>query len=183
MSTEAIIFWSAGIFCVVGALMTITRRHPVASVLWLVLTFVGLAGLFVGMGAFFVAAIQVLVYAGAIMVLFLFVIMLLDVREESVLRIRAPAFRFGAIVAALGVLIGIGLVVRQAAVYAQPAGEIPLRVFGGAEGSQVKEIAARLFGKWLLPFEVTSVLLLVAVIGAVVISRRMEKGADEEATS
>jgi NADH-quinone oxidoreductase subunit J len=173
MATEAIVFWAAGIFSVVGALMTITRKHPVASVMWLVLTFVGLAALFVGMEAYFVAVIQVLVYAGAIMVLFLFVVMLLDlkaetVESEAIFRIGGPVLKGVAVVSGVLLFIGLGMVVNASVVY----GAAPEAIPGTAGESQVKRIAALLFSEYLLPFEITSALLLAAIVGAVVISRR-----------
>jgi NADH-quinone oxidoreductase subunit J len=170
MSNEAIVFWAAGIFTVVGAFMTITRRNPVSSVMWLVLTFLGFAAIFVGMGAYFVAAIQVLVYAGAIMVLFLFVIMLLDLKDEKALRIGGPALRVSAIAAGIALFVGLGLVVRASVQYGAPAEDLGLVL--QPDQSQVQLIASLLFTKYLLPFEVTSALLLAAIVGAVVISRR-----------
>jgi NADH-quinone oxidoreductase subunit J len=168
MTSEAIVFWAAGIFSVIGAFMTITRRHPVASVMWLVLTFLGMAAIFVGMEAYFVAVIQVLVYAGAIMVLFLFVIMLLDLKADAVFKVGGPVLQVTAVAAGVALFIGLGLVVRASTNYGAPPIVPPL----AADQSQVQLIARLIFTKYLLPFEVTSVLLLAAIVGAVVISRR-----------
>jgi NADH-quinone oxidoreductase subunit J len=167
MEAEAIVFWTAGVFSVVGALMTITRKNPVASVIWLVGTFIALAALFVGMGAFFVAAIQVLVYAGAIMVLFLFVVMLLNLDVEvGPLKLGGPLLKITAIVTGLALFVGLALVIGATDAYHSAHPQL-------ASGeSQVQDIAKLLFTKYLLPFEVTSALLLAAIVGAVVITRK-----------
>ncbi len=167
MEAEAIVFWTAGALSVVGALMTITRKHPVASVMWLVLTFVALAAVFVGMGAYFVAAIQVLVYAGAIMVLFLFVVMLLNLEVDiGPLKLGGPVLKITAIATGIALFVGIALVIRATEFY--HVAPQPLE----SEHGQVKTIATLLFTEYLLPFEVTSALLLAAIVGAVVITRK-----------
>ncbi len=166
--TEAIVFWTAGIFCVLGALLTITRKSPVASVMWLVMTFVGLAAVFVGMEAYFVAAVQVLVYAGAILVLFLFVIMLLDLRKEEGPRLPGTTIRATGVFFAVALLVGVVWVV-VAATTAYNAVHAPIVL--NPDEAQVRSIAAVLFTKYLLPFEVTSALLLAAIVGSVVVTR------------
>ncbi len=137
-------------------------RSPVASVLFLVLTMVWLAGLFVLLHAFFIAAVQILVYAGAVMVLFLFVIMLLDLKEEE--RRRWNRFGVAAGVLSVGALFGVlvATVLRvRPGLGARP--EI--------EGS-THALGLTLFQQYLLPFEVVSVLLLVAMLGVILLSRR-----------
>ena len=170
--TETYVFWIAGIFSVLGALLTITRKSPVASVMWLVATFIGLAVLFVGMQAYFVAAIQVLVYAGAIMVLFLFVIMLLNLREEEAPKIKAPTLRVTGVFAAVALLVGLVWVIVAAST-AYGVAHAPIAM--DPDASQVTVIAGVLFNKYLLPFEVTSALLLAAIVGAVVVTRKGQK--------
>ncbi|MCK6500489.1 MAG: NADH-quinone oxidoreductase subunit J [Nitrospira sp.] len=137
-------------------------RSPVASALFLVLTMVWLAGLYVLLHAFFIAAVQILVYAGAVMVLFLFVIMLLDLREEE----RRQWNRFGvaAGVIAVAALLGITaltLVRSGASGASEPTLEGTTALLGNA-----------LFTQYLLPFEIVSVLLLVAMVGVILLSKR-----------
>ena len=140
-------------------------RSPVASALFLVLTMVWLSGLFVLLHAFFIAAVQILVYAGAVMVLFLFVIMLLDLKEEE----RRTWNRFGvaAGAASAAALFGITLVTlfrTRPGQGARPELEGSIAALGGT-----------LFQKYLLPFEIVSVLLLVAMVGVILLSRREQK--------
>ena len=188
MSASAVFYVLAG-FAVVSAFLCIVQRNPVASALWLVSTMFALAGMYVLLNAQFIAVIQVLVYAGAVMVLFLFVIMLLNLgREGSDLRGK-PA-RVAAV--AIGVLLlgELALLVRVSpgslAVYgtagavagagagspmsAFPAGQEAL-VAPAAQGV-VGAIARPLFLTYLVPFEITSILLLAAAVGAVVLAKR-----------
>ena len=137
-------------------------RSPVASALFLVLTMVWLSGLFVLLHAFFLAAVQILVYAGAVMVLFLFVIMLLDLKEEE--RRTWNRFGVGAGVISAGGLLGIALVTLFATRPGQGARP-------ELEGS-IELLGSVLFRRYLLPFEIVSVLLLVAMVGVILLSRR-----------
>ena len=142
-------------------------RSPVASALFLVLTMVWLAGLFVLLHAFFIAAVQILVYAGAVMVLFLFVIMLLDLREEE----RRRWNRFGVaagLVSVLGLLGIIAATVLRSSAHA-PEGPVPT-LEGGTHA-----LGLMLFRQYLLPFEIVSVLLLVAMLGVILLSKRALK--------
>jgi NADH-quinone oxidoreductase subunit J len=138
-------------------------RSPVTSAMFLVLTIESLAGLFVQLHAFFLAAVQVLVYAGAVMVLFVFVIMLLDLKEEERRRVK-PVMAGLAVVAVAMIALAMIRTIQQSAVGSNLAGPV-------AEGSTI-EIGRRLFTQFALPFEVLSLLLLVAMIGAVLLSKR-----------
>ena len=137
-------------------------RNPVTSAMFLVLTIISLAGLFVLLHAFFLAAAQVLVYAGAVMVLFLFVIMLLDLKEEERRKVK-------------GVGVGAGLVSAGAllAIFLRSLLHAPLDKVQapGLEGSTVR-LGKLLFTEYLLPFEIVSVLLLVAIVGVVLLSKK-----------
>lgn len=167
-------FYLFGIIAVVSALLFVTRKSPVAAALWLVNTMFCLAALYVLLDAQFIGAIQVLVYAGAIMVVFLFVIMLLNLGHPSEL---ADARGLGWKLAAG--LVGLALI---AEVFALTRARIPaaLSLPAGFVGSQVERqgviapIAEPLFKEYLLAFELTSVLLLAAIVGAVVLGRRRE---------
>jgi NADH-quinone oxidoreductase subunit J len=152
-----------------SALMCVTRRNAVASAVWLVVAFFGLAGCYVVLEATFVAAVQVLVYAGAIMVLFLFVIMLLDLRSEGVLagsvRMRLPAVALALLFLTVGALCMVDATRRG--LFPDAAAREALVLDGGA-----RAIGEALFTRWVLAFEVTSILLLGAILGAVVLTKR-----------
>jgi NADH-quinone oxidoreductase subunit J len=147
-----------GFLCVANPL----SRNPVTSAMFLVLTIISLAGLFVLLNAFFLAAVQVLVYAGAVMVLFLFVIMLLDVPEEE--RRRMNRAVYGMAMAAVAI---IALILVRAMAGATPFVDAPAVV----EGS-TKLLGRRLFEVYLLPFEILGVLLLVAMVGVILLSKK-----------
>jgi NADH-quinone oxidoreductase subunit J len=138
-------------------------RNPVTSAMFLVLTIASLAGLFVLLHAFFLAAIQVLVYAGAVMVLFLFVIMLLNLKAEELRRIRV----FGA-VAGLVSVGAIGAIFLKGLAESAP---LPAEPNPSIEGG-TSVLGKLLFTQYALPFEIVSVLLLVAMVGVVLLSKR-----------
>ena len=138
-------------------------RNPVTSAMFLVLTIISLAGLFVLLHAFFLAAVQVLVYAGAVMVLFLFVIMLLDLKAEE--RFKARKLGAAAGLAAAGAIMAIFLCGLQ---QSAPVGSGAAPVIEGSTAS----LGKLLFTQYLLPFEIVSVLLLVAMVGVVLLSKR-----------
>jgi len=159
-----------GATALASALMAVTRKNPVASAMWLVLMFFGLAGDYVVLEAYFVAAVQVLVYAGAIMVLFLFVIMLLDLRQdhlETEPQPRMPFFGVAAAVLFVAVAAVALLDAIDVGIFPDAVARATLELDGSA-----KAIGASLFGTWLLAFEVTSVLLLGAILGAVILTKR-----------
>ena len=138
-------------------------RNPVTSAMFLVLTIVSLAGLFVLLHAFFLAAVQVLVYAGAVMVLFLFVIMLLDLKEEE--RRKTKRFVSVAALIAVGAMVGI---FANALRSAKPGANLAAPTLEGA----TIPLGQLLFTQYLLPFEIVSVLLLVAMVGVVLLSKK-----------
>jgi NADH-quinone oxidoreductase subunit J len=168
---EVLNFWLFSALGIVSALLCITRRSPVVSAMWLVLTMFSIAALFVILGAQFIGAIQVLVYAGAIMVLFLFVIMLLNLgrSEPTDLPGRLGTLLMLAVGAVLAVeLWAVSHIVPNGAIRV-PAGSLESIV---AEEGAVGAIAGPLFRDYLVPFEITSLLLLAAVVGAVVLAKR-----------
>jgi len=179
------VFWFFAVFAVGSAALCIVQRNPVSAALWLVSTMFSLAAIYVLLGAQFIAAIQVLVYAGAVMVLFLFVIMLLNLGHARS-DIRGPSS-----VAAALVIVGLLLVelltlwryspARLAAEIAQAPGmRDPATAFAAGLSARqdavahgvVGVVAAPLFQIYLVPFEITSILLLAAIIGAVVLAKR-----------
>ena len=137
-------------------------RNPVTSAMFLVLTIVSLAGLFVLLHAFFLAAVQILVYAGAVMVLFLFVIMLLDIKEE--VRRRFQTFGIATGVVSVGGLAAL-------AVYAIATSGVGQGLTPQAEGG-TPILGRMLFQQYLLPFEIVSILLLVAMVGVILLSKK-----------
>jgi NADH-quinone oxidoreductase subunit J len=164
-------FYLFGIVGIVSALLFVTRKSPIAAALWLVSTMFSLAAMYVMLNAHFIGAIQVLVYAGAIMVVFLFVIMLLNLgRPEELADIRGLGWRLAAGAVGLAILAQIFAMTRPAVVER-------FRIADGQAAQQVAEqgvlapIAGPLFNEYLLAFEVTSVLLLAAIVGAVVLGK------------
>jgi NADH-quinone oxidoreductase subunit J len=155
---------------VVSAAMCILRRNPISAAMWLVATMFSLAGIFLLLQAPFIAAIQVLVYAGAVMVLFLFVIMLLNLGVPAA-DLRGPMSMAGAIAVVGLLLVELGALwaytpERLAREAAQAATQPP------PSANVVLDVAGPLFNAYLIPFEVTSVLLLAAIVGAVVLAKR-----------
>jgi len=181
-----VVFWVFAAWAVVSGLLCITRRSPIASALWLVSVMFALAGIYVLLNAQFVAAIQVVVYAGAVMVLFLFVIMLLNLDQSPRVNLRRPFWLLGA---GVTVLLGAQLVAlrgyspeRLAREFSTmpDAAAVPANLFPDLAGGEeavarqgvVGVVAEPLFQGYLVPFEITSVLLLAAVIGAVVLAKK-----------
>jgi len=138
-------------------------RNPVTSAMFLVLTIASLAGIFILLNAYFLAAVQVLVYAGAVIVLFLFVIMLLDLKEEQRRRVR----KFGCIAGGIAVAAITAVFVRT--LLSSP---LPVAARASAAPGATRPLGELLFTHYLLPFEVVSVLLLVAMIGAILLSKK-----------
>jgi NADH-quinone oxidoreductase subunit J len=171
MPATLLLFWMFAGVAVASAVLCITRTSPLASALWLIMTLFQVAALFVMLDAQFLAVLQVLVYAGAIMVLFLFVIMLLNLGRLSISDIKGPV---GLAVAAF--LAGaLGLQLFMVARTAPPADvSLPTGALAAVEQTQglVGAVARPLFSTYLVPFEITSVLLLAAIVGAVVLAKR-----------
>ena len=168
-----VVFVVAAAAVLAGALGVVLATHPVHSALMLVLTLFGVAVLFVAQQAHFLAAVQVIVYAGAIVVLFLFVIMLLGVdRSENVTSETLRGQRPIAYLAGLGIIAAIFLLARTSWV----SGVASVAGAADGPGTNVEKLAASLFTRYLLAFEMTSVLLVIAVVGAVVLARHSPSG-------
>ena len=160
------LFWIFASLTVIFGAAVVLNRNPVASALSLVVSFLGLSALYMSLDAFFVGIIQVLVYAGAVMVLFLFIIMLLDIRTEERRRINWFAATGGVGVAVL-LLVQIFVVIKhfQAARRTFP-------VLATSTTDDVWNIGRLLFSNYNLPFQIIGILVLVATIGVVLLSRR-----------
>jgi NADH-quinone oxidoreductase subunit J len=167
-------FYLFGLIAIASAITFVTRKSPVAAALWLVNTMFCLAALYVMLEAHFIGVIQVLVYAGAIMVVFLFVVMLLNLGHPS--EIADIRGKWGRLAAGL---LGLALLAQVMALAGKRLPE-PFTPGGGYDPVAVRELGAvgsvaqPLFNEYLLAFELTSILLLVAIVGAVVIGRRRQ---------
>ncbi len=170
---EWIVLVLGAAFALLGGLGVILLRHPVHAALMLVQSLFGVAMLFVAQQAHFLAAVQVIVYAGAVVVLFLFVIMLIGVDRAEDIRVeplkgQRPLALF---VAALGLVELIAIVAMQ-----NDFGGVLPKTF---EGTNVEQVSAMVFSDYLYAFEITSILLVVAVVGAVVLARRAPRHIDQ----
>ncbi len=163
MTAETVLFWVFAVPLVATALGVVLARSPVYAAMNLVAAFFFMAGIYVLLTAHLIAFMQVLVYAGAVMVLFLFVIMLISIGDEHLFPARKTAMQV------LGAFGAIALSAVIAASVAKAATG-PMRVVGASFGT-VKAVGAVLFTEYLLPFEATSLLLLVAIVGAVVVAK------------
>lgn len=156
---------------IASALLAVTRRNPVHSMLWVLALFLHVAGIFLLLGAEFLAAVQVIVYAGAILIFYLFVVMLVELPAEE----ARPRFgRHWPVAAGVGIcfvalvwIARLGTGVAPAAVPAES---------GGAPLGRLSAIGMALFGPFTLPFEIASLLLLAAIVGTVVLARRRGAG-------
>jgi len=166
LAPSAIVFYMLASMCVVSALMVVTRRNPIHAALFLVLAFFCVAGIYVVLSAEFLAAVQVLVYAGGIMVLFLFVIMLVPLDAGPA---RPPARHIAGSLLLAGLVAGSLITFFWNALETRPGeGVEPLTAGGG----NIETVGMELYQRYLLPFEIASVLLLVAMVGAVVLARK-----------
>ena len=171
MTTTVVLFYAFATIALLSAALCISRKSPLASALWLVVTLFALSAIYVTLDAQFIGVLQVLVYAGAIMVLFLFVIMLLNLGRGGPTDLKGPA---GLVIAAL--LVGLMYAQLRALPGAGPPTliRLPEGTMAALQEQQgmVQTVARPLFSDYLIPFEITSILLLAAVVGAVVLAKR-----------
>ena len=167
---DAILFWILAAGAIIASVLVIGQRNPMYSVLLLIASFGALSGLYVLLGSPFVAVIQIIIYAGAIMVLFLFVVMLLNVPTEEMPTGQQAKFlggagprRFGAILSAF-LAVQLFWAMRALSAQPMPGNETP--------ATTVAAIGERLFREYSFAFEATSVLILVAMVGAVILARK-----------
>jgi NADH-quinone oxidoreductase subunit J len=164
MTPELIIFYVLAALAAIGALSLILQKHPIHSALSLIVVMVALAGLYLLMGAEFVAAVQIIVYGGAIMVLFVFVIMLLNAGVEE-------HTNFSKLAGYLGVPLGLALTAFIAAAIARST-ETVQAASPTLSARTTKSISEMIFKQFVYPFELTSFLILVAILGAIVLAQR-----------
>ncbi len=161
---ESFFFYLFSAIAVVTALMVILSAQPIHSVLYLVLTMFSLAALFALLGAHFLAVLQILIYAGAILVLFLFVIMMLDLEKEG------PAMRQTLGLRVLGSITAIAFVLELFFILKRSS--VALIAHGPAKPGSIQTIGRALFSEHLLAFELSSFLMLAAIVGVVVLSKK-----------
>jgi len=162
MTTELALFILLAAMAISGAVSLILQRHPIHSALSLIVVMTALAGLYLLLGAEFIAAVQIIVYAGAIMVLFVFVIMLLNAGQEERTSFSRMATYVGLPVSVL-LLVQLAWWITRGATLAAPPRPNPASTRG---------LALLLFKDFLLPFELTSILILIAILGAIVLAKR-----------
>jgi NADH-quinone oxidoreductase subunit J len=171
---ESLLFYLFSGLAILASALVVGQRNPMYSVMFLIVSFAALAGLYINLDAPFVAVAQIIIYAGAIMVLFLFVVMLLNAPQEDAAEwdrahpLRQPGVaRFGALLA--------GLLIVQLAWALTRTSQLDAPVNGNTSGdtvSSVRELGRVLFTDYMFAFEATSILILVAMVGAVVLARR-----------
>jgi NADH-quinone oxidoreductase subunit J len=167
VTLESFLFYFLAIISVGSALMMVTRRNPVIAALYLILNFFALGGLYLTLRAQFIAFIQILVYAGAIMVLFLFVIMLLNLGDIKGLGEKISYRKI------VGVGLSFGLLMELIYIFGFARASLPPTQFEkSVDIGTVEYIGRELFTTFLFPFEVTSILLLAAIVGAVILAKK-----------
>jgi NADH-quinone oxidoreductase subunit J len=164
MSAPLVVFFVLAAMAILGAISLIVQRHPIHSALSLIVVMIALAGLYLLMGAEFVAAVQIIVYGGAIMVLFVFVIMLLNAGVEE-------RTNFSKLAGLAGLPLTIALMGLLAAAVARSTDRVQAASATGAV-APTKALAGLLFQDFVYPFELTSFLILVAILGAIVLAQR-----------
>jgi NADH-quinone oxidoreductase subunit J len=163
MSISEILFWILSVVAVISALMVITSRHPIYSVLWLIITFFCISGHYILLNAQFLAIVNIIVYAGAIMVLFLYVLMLMDLKKDS----EPQKNKWLKIIGALAG--GSLLLVLIAALRST---EEQMTELNTGNIGLIENLGKTLFTEYVVPFEISSILFLSAMIGAVVIGKK-----------
>lgn len=174
----ALLFWAFAAASVGGALFVVTRRNLIAAVMGMVGSFLGIAAIYMMLYASFMSVIQMLVYAGAIMVLFVFVVMILNRPEDEPV---APSGRIGQVLGGAAMLYLTGRLIFLLLSVKAPASSLaaPAPTAQGHDWGSVKAVGTDLFGKGLFPFEAISILLLVAVVGAIAIARPLRDDDDD----
>lgn len=165
MTITQLLFWTLSVLTIFSALMVITSKNPVYSVLWLILTFFTISGHYILLNAQFLAVVNIIVYAGAIMVLFLFVIMLMNLSADMEPRINKWMKLAGAITGGSLLLVLVAALKET---------EVKMLVAQTTEGEigLIQNLGKTLFNEYVIPFEISSILFLSAMIGAVVLGKK-----------
>jgi NADH-quinone oxidoreductase subunit J len=168
MNLEVILFTLFAILALISAILMITRKNAVLSAVYLILNFFALAGLYLLLNAQFIAVVQIIVYAGAIMVLFLFVLMLLNQRsEESLLKDKKALKIFSVLISAV-VLFQIVYIIF----FSKPSAALSSELQKSIQSGTIEQIGKELYTNYILPFEAAGFLLLAAAIGALVLAKK-----------
>jgi NADH-quinone oxidoreductase subunit J len=168
MTLEVVLFIIFAAISLSSGLMMITRTNPVISALYLVVNFASLAGLYLTLNAQFIAVAQVIVYAGAIMVFFLFVIMLINPEHEKKFLEYKPQLKIFAVVIAILVFMQIVYII----LFSKPSYDVNREVLNSVRAGTIEQIGRELFTKYILPFEAVGYLMLSAAIGALVLAKK-----------
>ena len=168
MSLDVILFFVFGLVAAVTAVIMITRRNAIISALFLILNFASLAGLYLTLNAQFIAVTQIIVYAGAIMVLFLFVLMLLRPENEQKILEANPKTKIFAMFVAFVVFAQLAYVIF----FARPSQNITKNLANSVKAGTIESIGRELFTNYVVPFEAAGFLLLAATIGAIVLAKK-----------
>lgn len=167
MSLQALVFFVFAFIAIVSAILMITRANPVKSAIFLIINFLSLSIIYLTLNAQFIAIIQVLVYAGAIMVLFVFVIMLLNLQDEKRLSDKLDIRKT---IAFLFVLLLFGRIALGLG--KSVSGRFLSQAENSVEMGKIEFIGEKLFTSYILPFEITSLILIVAIVGSIVLAKR-----------
>lgn len=168
MNLEIFLFVILSLIAAISSIMMITRRNAVISVLFLILNFFSLAGLYLLLNAQFIAVVQIIVYAGAIMVLFLFVIMLLRTENEIAIFSRTKILKYFAIIIGSFVFIQISYLIF----YSKPSRYLTPDETKSVEIGTVQTIGKELYTNYFIPFEIAGLLLLAATIGSIILAKK-----------
>jgi NADH-quinone oxidoreductase subunit J len=171
MNITQLLFWILAIVALFSALMVITSKNPVFSVLWLIVTFFTISGHYILLNAQFLAVVNIIVYAGAIMVLFLFVIMLMNLSKDTEPQ-KSNLLRMIGAIAGGSLLLVIVAALRHT--------EMQMTQLATGDIGLIQNLGKALFNDYVVPFEISSILFLSAMVGAVVIGKREEKSAVPE---
>jgi NADH-quinone oxidoreductase subunit J len=166
MGVTQILFWFLSVLAVGGAVMVVASRSPVHSILFLILTFFAISGHYILLNAQFLAIVNIIVYAGAIMVLFLFVVMLMNLNADTEPPHKSKYLMYAGVIAGGSLLLLVVAALRRSETMNQ------LAQMNGGDVGLIKNLGKVLFTEYVFPFEISSVLFLSAMIGAVVISKR-----------
>lgn len=169
MSISEILFWFLSVLALSSAIMVIVSKSPVHSILWLIVVFFAISGHYVLMNAQFLAVVNIIVYAGAIMVLFLFVVMLMNLNADSEPPMKNNLIRAAAIISGSGLMLVIVAALKNSDQLA-----LNQKLLGAGEAGLIKGLGQQLFSTYVVPFELSSILFLSAMIGAVVIAKKEE---------
>jgi NADH-quinone oxidoreductase subunit J len=170
MTFQAVVFWVFSVLLILAALLVVTTRNPVHAALWLVLSFFSAAGIWLLLQAEFLAIVLVLVYVGAVMVLFLFVVMMLDVNFD---KLRERFKSYIPVAATIGILVLVEMLLVLFGGYLGGSGAPPPAA--GAGYSNTKALGLQIYTDYAYPFEIAAMILLVAIIAAIALTHRVRR--------